>query len=178
MQWDDPDWSSDDSGPEDEYPRDQSIDAAKVAVEAFFRNNERRKIVYYVMQLQVIFERKFFHWITYKAVDELVSEEKLKDKIEALGTGTTVRFIFHPSCRSTTRQIKRKLNLIHRFSTEEVSRGCGRYAELLFSRGLMMVGFKFIAQNTREYQGRRWEESNRDLDYIFERDGYVLWMRD
>ena len=43
MQWDDPDWSSDDSGPEDEYPRDQSIDAAKVAVEAFLETTNAGK---------------------------------------------------------------------------------------------------------------------------------------
>jgi len=36
-----------------------------------------------------------------------------------------------------------------------------------------MNGFNFIAENAREYQGQRWEESSNDLDYIFERDGRV-----
>jgi hypothetical protein len=175
MEWDG--WNPDDEYVEEEHPRDPAIDAAKAAINSFFQDDDHRKHVFYVMQLQVLFEREFYHWITYKAVDELVDEEELCDEVRPLAStpGPTVRFIFHPGCRSTKRQIARKLALIRRFSDEEVSRGCGRYAEILFSRGLMMNGFRFIAENAREYQGQSLtsDDSSSDLDYIFERDGHV-----
>jgi hypothetical protein len=169
MEWDE--W---DSGEEpQEYPRDEVIDEAKAAIERFFKGTEQRETVFYIMQLEVIFENDFYHWITYKAIDELVYERRLRDELQPLHKEhqqAKVRFIFHPSCRSTKRQIKRKLDLIRRFSAEDVSRGCGRYAEILFSRGLMISGFKFIAENTRQYQNRKWDATTHDLDYIFERD--------
>jgi hypothetical protein len=170
MAWDDEDWSYDE-GPEEEYPRDPSIDAAKDAVESFFEDPLRREGVFYVMQLQVIFERTFFHWITYKALDELVEEGRLRDRIEQLAGSTIVRFIFHRRCRSQTRQIKRKIDLIRRFSAEEVSRACGRWAELLFFTNLLKAKFTFIGENINEFQGRKWTRTGHDLDYIVERDG-------
>lgn len=172
MEWDD--WNPDDDH-EEEYPRDPAIDAAKAAINEFFQQGEREKAVFYVMQLQVIFEQQFFHWITYKGIDELVDEGELCDEIRPLGEKPqpNVRFIFHPKCRSTKRLMTRKLNLIRRFSAEDVSRGCGRYAEILFSRALMMNRFTFISENAREYRGRQLDESSSDLDYIFERDGHA-----
>jgi hypothetical protein len=157
------------------YERDQSIDEAKQDLQRFFKNPVERKDVFYVTQLQVIFERKHYHWITYKAIVELVDEGLLSDDIKPLREGQVkpespkVRFIFHPSCRSTTRQIKRKLRLIRKFSAEDVSRATGRYAEILFSRGLMMNGFRYVGENIREYGDRKLEGKS-DLDYIVERD--------
>jgi len=69
----------------EEYPRDAAIDAAKIAVKSFFQDSEHRKSVFYLMQLQVLFEKEFFHWITYKAVDELVEEGQLCDEFRQLG---------------------------------------------------------------------------------------------
>jgi hypothetical protein len=174
------DWDEFEEGSDEEYEeygRDEAIDAAKDTLLKFFQNPQERKTVFYVMQLQVMFERKHYHWITYKAIDELVDEGRLADDIKPLieedeprPGSPKVRFIFHPSCRSTIRQIDRKLTLIRSFSAEDVSRGAGRIAEILFSRGLMMNGFRYVGENLREYRDRKWEISNSDLDYIFERN--------
>lgn len=154
----------------EEYPRDAAIDAAKVKISEFFNNH--RTTVFYITQLQVTFEREFFHWITGKAIAELVQQEKLKDAYAFLTENrkSRVRFVFHPNCRSTTRQISRKTKLIRRFSAEPVGRSSGKYAEMLFSRDLSMNGCKFIAKDATEYNGRKWEKSDHNLDYIFELD--------
>jgi hypothetical protein len=168
-------------GPDEEYEeygRDEAIDAAqRHSTKSFFKTRRNEKPFFYVMQLEVMFERKHYHWITYKAIDELVDEGSLADDIKPLiqedeprPGSPKVRFIFHPSCRSTTRQINRKLTLIRRFSAEDVSRGAGRFAGILFSRGLMMNGFTYVGENLREYRDRKWTISNSDLDYLFERD--------
>jgi hypothetical protein len=160
----------------EQLPRDQAIDAAKGEIESFFQEKSRRTRVYYLTQLQVIFERDFFHWITGKAVTELVNEGRLSHSFGVLQQnpgeqGSRVRFIFHPSCRSTKRQIVRKIKLIRKFSAENVGRAAGRQAEILFSRSLMRGGFKLVEENTKEYNGRVWTETAHDLDYVFEADG-------
>jgi hypothetical protein len=83
--WDDDDWSYHDEGPEREYDRDPTIDWAKEELKKFFSKPQHRETVFYVMQLQVIFEKSFFHWITYKAIDELVDENLLADDIQNTG---------------------------------------------------------------------------------------------
>jgi hypothetical protein len=170
MGWEDEDFDYEEENAE-EYPRDPAIDAAKAKIRGFFSNH--RTTVFYVTQLQVIFEREFFHWITGKAVAELIVGGILNDDYTALtedGKGR-VRFVFHPSCRSTTRQIRRKVKLIRKFSTEPVGRSSGKYAEMLFSRDLMINGCKFIAKDASEHAGHKWEKSDHNLDYIFELDG-------
>ena len=70
-------WDEIESEPEndEEPPRDQVIDSAKSEIQAFFNEKSRRPNVYYLTQLQVIFEKRFFHWIVGKAVSELVREQ-------------------------------------------------------------------------------------------------------
>ncbi len=152
---------------EEERPRDTVIDDARSAIEEYIQNNPTD--VFYLKQLQVIFERQFFHWITAKAIGELAAEGRLRDFFVALlavagEEATQVRFIFHPRNRYTKRVIQRKIALVRRFSTEAMGRACGRQAEILFSRTLLSKGFRQVAENVRVYQEREWTESGHDLD--------------
>ena len=57
--------------PEDdpeERPRDPVIDEARIAIDEFLSQNKQTTA--YLKQLQVVFERRFYHWITAKAVSE------------------------------------------------------------------------------------------------------------
>ena len=57
--------------PEDdpeERPRDPVIDEARIAIDEFLSQN--KQTTFYLKQLQVVFERRFYHWITAKAVSE------------------------------------------------------------------------------------------------------------
>jgi len=157
-----------------ERPRDPVIDEARSAVEGYVKRD--LTTVYYLKQLQVIFERKFYHWITAKAIGELVAERRLRDSFVPLRAvageeNAKVRFIFHPKNRYTKRIIQRKIALIRRFSTEPIGRACGRQAEILFSRALLSKGFRQVAESARRYQDSEWTESGHDLDFILERDG-------
>ncbi len=60
----------------EELPRDTKIDEAKEELRSFF--SDRSKEVFYERQLQVIFEKQFFHWITVDALRELVAEDQSK----------------------------------------------------------------------------------------------------
>jgi len=52
--------------------RDPQTEKAKAALLEFFHRDPPR--VYYQRQLQVIFERDFFHWVTVRALRELFGE--------------------------------------------------------------------------------------------------------
>lgn len=157
----------------EEYRRDPAIDEAKSFFLEHFKSH--REDVYYLTQLQVIFEKHFFHWITAKAINELISYQNLQAEVRPLyqapsQKGTKVKFVFHPAVRYVKRTIKKKLDLIRRFSDENVAKAAGKHAEVLFSRAFLLKGFRQAAANTNEYRGRTWTETGHNLDFIFERD--------
>lgn len=157
---------------EEEWPRDHAIDRGKEELIEFL--SEHKDEVYYLKQLQVIFEKKYFHWVIQKAVKELdgFRLQTQATPIQLVNKKViTAKFIWHPSNRYTTRTINSKAKVLARMSDPHVGRSCGHHAQLLFSNGLMQKGFTQVAQDTRSYEGRTWTETNHDLDFIFTRDG-------
>ena len=47
----------------------------------------------------------------------------------------------------------------------------GHQAEMLFDAALARQGFQPVAEDVREYQGRKWGGSGQNLDRIYVRDG-------
>ena len=60
---------------ESERSRDPQTDLARAALLERIQSSDR---VYYVQQLEVLHERTFFHWITGRAVRELIDEERVR----------------------------------------------------------------------------------------------------
>ena len=58
------------------YERDTKIDEAKRYLKEFFQKNYKQ--VFYIKQLEVMFEKNFFHWIIAKALGELIDEGYMK----------------------------------------------------------------------------------------------------
>jgi hypothetical protein len=54
---------------EDSPPHDPKIDQAAERLRAFFDNNPQR--LFYSTQIETVFERDFFHWITGRALLEM-----------------------------------------------------------------------------------------------------------
>ncbi|MGD1118837.1 MAG: hypothetical protein ABR886_05055 [Dehalococcoidales bacterium] len=162
------DW--DDLGEEEiEYPRDISVDAARVAIMAIIDSDRDR--VYYIQQLEVFLEKSFFHWITARAISELLYEDILhSDEVQLLGE-TKVKFVFHKSNRYNRREIKEKIGLIREYSKPEFSGACGRQAEVLFFNALTGRGFVSKGEDTNKYKRKIWTNTNHNLDFIIERDG-------
>jgi hypothetical protein len=55
-----------------EWPRDPRLDPAKAEVMRLF--DENPSSVFYGRQIEVIVEKRYFHWITHKALRELTKE--------------------------------------------------------------------------------------------------------
>ena len=153
----------------EEYHRDIKIDEAKEELVKFF--TEKNENVFHMQQLEVFFEKRFFHWITAKAVNELIDEGFLKSEELPLLGATRVKFVFNRKYRYYRRQIKEKIKVIRDYSEPTIAIGCGRQAEVLFFNALTNKGFLSMGQNINEYGGRKWAETDHDLDFILKRDG-------
>lgn len=154
---------------EEEGWEDAYVEDAKAALTGFFA--ERTGEVFYLKQLEVLFEKRFFHWITAKAANQLIADEVLRAEERPLLKGTRVKFVFHRSHRYYRRQVNRSLSIIREYSRPGIARACGRQAEVLFLHGLASRGFLPVGEETREYKGRKWVKTGHDLDFIVERDG-------
>ena len=89
-----------------ERPRDPTVDRAKDALRAHFRDNPTS--VFYQQQICVLFEEPFFHWITVTALQELTAEGRLLREQVALPGGTYPLNVYRvPSHRNWRRQARR-----------------------------------------------------------------------
>lgn len=141
---------------------------AQADIKELYENN--KESVYYIRQLQIKFERKYFHWITNNALIGLYKIGYLKDLRIPKEKGTSTRFFIHRSNRYAKRTINKYEKIIEEYSQDHITRSCGHRAEDLFCKALAMRGFMPVTTKVREHRGRRWEKTGHDLDFIFEKD--------
>lgn len=165
------DWDAEDyfEEPEpDQRPRDRKIDEAKaVLMPTYFASGTN---VYYARQLEIWEEKRFFHWITSRALRELAEERSVGFGIEESGTHKA-HFFYPLRHRYPRRQIAQTLRLITEFSNPLFTRALGRHGEMLVESGLARTGFRILQQRVKQVDGRQWTETNHDLDFLITRDG-------
>jgi len=127
--------------------------------------------VFYQRQLQVIFEKSYFHWITARAVSELAAEGHIASDVEPLPPTGTITLYRAKSHRYWRTQAKEIIDLVTQFSAQPFTEGIGAQGEMLFEAALAGAEFKPTARKVRSYGGKTWTETGHDLDRVFERDG-------
>jgi hypothetical protein len=166
--WDEPDFDPELEEAEEPRPRDGVVDEAKADLKRFFE--EHSESVFYQRQVQVIFEDKYFHWITSHALLELVAEVAIAaESLPLPGTGiiTIYRARSH---RYWRRQADEIIGLVSAFSDPAFTAALGAQGELMFDAALASAGFIPKDRKVRRYEGRIWTESGHDLDRIYLRD--------
>ncbi len=89
-----------------ERPRDPKTDEAKRKVLDLLRKQPER--VFYQRQVEVLLEKSIFHWITIRALDELIKERAIRTELVALGKGgEKIRFVWSLGLRYWTREARR-----------------------------------------------------------------------
>jgi len=152
-----------------EYKRDEKIDEAKAATLTFLRQNSRN--VFYERQLTVIFEDRYFHWITVKALLELVEEGSILSEVLELASKVPIRLFRMKTNRYWKRQAAQVIKLVRQFSAPDFARAIGLQGELLVDAALPLAGFNVIARNVNSFQDRLWTQTGHNLDRIVERQG-------
>ena len=166
--WDEPSRADEETLAEEK--RDAAVENAKAILRQWF--GEHPEEVFYQQQLEVIFELKFFHWITRRAAEELVAERRLLVESVPLAASVPLRVYRRPSNRNWRRKAGALARMVTEFSPgTALGSSLGQHGELMFDSGLARFGFLPIAKKVREWNGRQWTASGHDLDRVYRRDG-------
>jgi hypothetical protein len=152
-----------------EYVRDEKINEAKNSILTFLVQNSGS--VFYERQLAIIFEIQYFHWISVKALFELVREGSICSEILELAPEVPIRFFRMKTNRYWKRQASQTIKLVKRFSVPNFARAIGFQGEILVDAALPLAGFNPIARNARFFNERVWEKTGHNLDRIVEHQG-------
>lgn len=115
-------------------------------------------------QIEVIFEDKYFHWVTNRAVDSLVDEG-----FPGLEKRDIAHFVYRSDIRYIRREINRRAKIISRYTDPTITKAIGDLHKCCFFM-FRLNGFRIVGEDTNEYRGLRWEETGHDLDFIIEKD--------
>jgi hypothetical protein len=157
-----------DADDEPVQPRDPILDKAITRLQQLFSNEPNR--LFHSTQIETTFEREFFHWITGRALLELAQSGAIRKRTTEIG-GKPVNFYASKKHRYWEREHKLKVALLQRVFHPDFAHALGRHGELMFDAALGRAGFRAEAQNTREWNGKVWTQSNHNLDRIYTRDG-------
>jgi len=141
---------------------------ATVTLKDFFEKH--KEDVFYSRQLEVMFEDKYFHWITNRVIRELLKEGFIKSEDVELFSGAWMRLIFHSSFRYYKTRLKNVVALVKEYSDPIISEVIGLHAEHLFLEGFSKNRFTLEGRNTRDFNSHEWTKSDHNLDFIFKRD--------
>lgn len=157
--------------PEDYYePREPDSYFLGVQEEIRSLYEREKESVFYIRQLQVKFEKRYFHWITNNAIIGLYKLGYLKDIRIKKEKGTSTRYFVHKSNRYAKRKINKIEKIIVEYSQDNITRSCGHRAEDLFCNALALNGYLPLNKKVREFKGKKWKKSGHDLDFIFIKD--------
>jgi hypothetical protein len=155
--------------PPGQRPHDAAETRAVARLRELFRSNRDR--VYFSRQLQVLFEDEFFHWVTSRALGDLLRSREVRTEDRPLSWGGFISLYWHRSYRYYKRSAADLVELVEEYSDPNIGGALGLQGEALILGGFASRQFLMQGKDTREFRGRRWTGSEHELDFIFERDG-------
>jgi len=165
VDWEDFDYEE----PELERERDEYEESAREVLEEFFEANSTG--VFFGNQLAVQNEDAFFHWITYRAIADLVNAGMLHTERRELAIGSEIKLVWHRKHRYYKRDAKRVVALVNEYGSPNICAAMGLHGEQMVLAGFAMKQFVMRDRNTRRFVDKQWTETEHNLDFIFERDG-------
>lgn len=154
---------------DDDVVGDPTQREAREELRAFFDANRDR--VFFSRQLEVLHEGEWYHWITNRALRELIAEGLIKTEHRELPGAGGVNLMWHRSHRYYRRDATRLMRLVQEYANPNIGAAIGLQGEAMVLDGFARRQFVLLGREVREYRGLRWEQTAHDLDFIFERDG-------
>lgn len=153
---------------EDERPPDPQEVNAEKTIKEFFEKN--RETVFYSRQVEVIHEEQYFHWITNRALRDLTAQGDIRLLKHEFSTGSTVNLYWHRTNRFYKRSAKSVVELVQEYTEFSHGKALGLHGERMVLHGFAYSQFIHKGENTRQFNGKLWKDSEHNLDFIFERD--------
>lgn len=152
------------------WANDPAERKARQRLRALFE--EQRERIFFPRQLATMFEGEFFHWVTARAIRNLVAEGLIVPEPAALpSSGNEIQLLRHRRFRYYRRALAEVLRLIDEYAHPNIGAAIGVNGELLalgaFAEGQLVLK----AREARTYLDRTWTATQHDFDFIFERDG-------
>jgi hypothetical protein len=157
--------------PDQERGPDPQLARARNEVLAFFELNSSQ--VFYSRQVEVRFEDKYFHWITNRAIRELVEGGQIKSETVKLRSGGEVHLLWNRRFRYYRRSASRVIELVESYSSHEVAQLVGYQGEMLVIEAFARAHFDLIGRGMNSYGHRQWLLSSHDLDFVYEKDSFA-----
>lgn len=129
--------------------------------------------MFYSRQLEVRYEKEYFHWIANRALRELKEDGLVKSETRSLGTGGSVKLYWHRLYRYYKRDAKKVVGLIEQYSDSAFTEALGQHGEGMVESGFTRNQFVILGTHTNEFNGKKWAQTEHNLDYILTRDSVV-----
>ncbi len=155
----------------EERSRDVREEAARETLREFFEKNGER--VFFSRQIEVMHEDIYFHWITNRAIRGLLADGTIRGETRKLNTGGAIHLIWPRGYRYYKRGAKQLVGLVEEYADPNIGGALGLHGETMVLTAFARSEFVMRGHNTRGFRGKIWEESEHDLDFIFERDSAV-----
>jgi len=165
VDWDDFDYTE----PLLEREPDEYEVSARNTLERFFEANHSE--VFFGNQLAVQNEDLFFHWITYRALADLIETGLIHTERRKMAIGSEIKLVWHRKHRYYKRDAKRVVDLVDEYGSPNICAAMGLHGEQMILAGFAKKQFVMRDHNTRRFDDREWVETEHNLDFIFERDG-------
>jgi hypothetical protein len=161
----------DDFGYEPEVEREpDAYEASAIeTLKEFFEKNDSN--VFFGNQLAVQNEDRFFHWITHRAIGDLIGAGLLLTETRQLASGSSIKLVWHRRHRYYRRDAQRVVELVEAYGSPRMCEAIGLNGENMVLGGFARKEFVMRGQHTRTFRGAEWTATQHNLDFIFERDG-------
>lgn len=162
-----------DSDNRDDLPDQKEVEARQ-ALNKFF--NEHSNKVFYSNQVSVIHEDNYFHWLSNRALRNLLELESIRGEVRETTTGTTIKTYWNKKYRYYKKSANQLISLVEDFSNHEVGKTLGQYGEDIILKAFARCEFVLKGEQTRTFQGKAWTATEHNLDFIFEKDSITYGM--
>ena len=151
-----------------ERPVDPKQKEAFNNLKKFFEQHNEE--VFFSRQLEVQNESKYFHWITNRALRDLIETGNVNTEIRKLSWGGHIHLFWHKSYRYPRRKASSLIQLVEKYSSPKIGGLLGLHAEFMVLEGFSRFEFVRKGRNINEFNNKKWSSSEHNLDFIFERD--------
>jgi hypothetical protein len=163
------DWNDFDFDLEENREADKYQLSAREVLAEFFETNSNE--VFFANQLAIRNEDTFFHWITSRALSDLIQQGLVKTENRRLAIGSELKLLWHRSHRYYKRDASRLVELVNEYGSPNMCASIGLHGEQMILGGFARARFLMVDHNARKYGDREWTRTAHNLDFIFEREG-------
>jgi hypothetical protein len=161
-------YEGDDELSETRAPDPRELDA-RAELEGLFQKKQSE--VFFSRQLEVRLEDDYFHWVTNRAIRELVARGSVAAEVRPLKFGGNIHLQWNRSYRYYKRSASNVVKLVEEYADPNIAGAIGLHGEIMILEGFARFQFVMRGRNTGAYQGKEWKGTGHNLDFIFERDG-------